>query len=110
MSERYARALATHGVTTVWVEDELSEGIVPVTVVSEETRRKTSAAVATALTEARTAMSKGKGLPEASLEALAEVAEMIAREVQDTPNVAVHLADMLGSDQYLLQHCIDVTA
>ena len=106
----YKRALAENGITTVWVDDELSEGIVPVAPVTDETRRKASDAVGSALTEAKVAMAKGRGLSDHALGELSEVASLITDEVQNTPDVALHLADMMGADQYLLQHVVDVTA
>lgn len=106
----YKRALADNGITGVWVDDELSEGIVPVTPVTDETRRKASDAVGTALSEARSALGKGKGLSDNALSELSDVASIITDEVQNMPDVALHLADMMGADQYLLQHVVDVTA
>ena len=110
ISERYKRALAENGITTVWVDDDLSDGIVPQTIVTDETRRKTAGAVGQALNECKDAMGKGKGLSDNALADLADVADLITQEVQNTPDVALHLADMMGADQYLLQHVVDVTA
>ncbi len=110
ISERYQRALSDNGVRSVWVEDELSEGIVPHTPISDETRSKTTSAVGNALAEAKEAMGKGKGLSDNALADLADVADLITQEVQNAPDVAMHLADMMGADQYLLQHVVDVTA
>ena len=110
ISERYKRALSENGITTVWVDDELSDGIVPQTVLTDETRRKTAGAVGFALNEAREGMSRGKGLSDNALADLSDMADLITQEVQNTPDVALHLADMMGADQYLLQHVVDVTA
>jgi HD-GYP domain-containing protein (c-di-GMP phosphodiesterase class II) len=110
ITARYQRALAENGVNAVWVEDELSEGIVPVTPITDDTRRKTSSAVGNALAEAKEAMGKGKGLSDNALADLAGVADLITQEVANAPDVAMHLADMMGADQYLLQHVVDVTA
>jgi HD-GYP domain-containing protein (c-di-GMP phosphodiesterase class II) len=110
VSARYKRALLENGISTVWVDDELSEGIVPQTIVTDETRRRTAGAVGTAINEARDAMKTGKGLSDNALADLSEMADLITQEVQNTPDVALHLADMMGADQYLLQHVVDVTA
>ena len=110
ISERYKQALADNGINSVWVDDELSDGIVPQTVLTEETRRRTAGAVGTALTEARDAMSRGKGLSDNALADLTDVADLLSQEIVNTPDVALHLADMMGADQYLLQHVVDVTA
>ncbi len=110
ISERYKRALSENGIGSVWVDDDLSDGITPVTIVTDETRRKTAGAVGNALVEAKDAMAKGKGLSDNALADLSDMAELITQEVQNTPDVALHLADMMGADQYLLQHVVDVTA
>jgi HD-GYP domain-containing protein (c-di-GMP phosphodiesterase class II) len=110
ISERYKRALTENGIGAVWVDDELSEGIVPQTIVTDETRRKTAGAVGNALHEAQTAMARGKALSDNAIADLAAMADLITQEVQNTPDVALHLADMMGADQYLLQHVVDVTA
>ncbi len=110
LKESYRRALSESGIKTVWVDDDLSEGIIPVAPVTEETRRKASDAVGSALAEAKTAMAKGKGLSDKALSELSDVAGLITDEVQNMPDIALHLADMMGADQYLLQHVVDVTA
>jgi HD-GYP domain-containing protein (c-di-GMP phosphodiesterase class II) len=110
ITERYKLALRASGIMAVWVEDELGEGIVPQTPVSDDTRRKASEAVGTALAEARTALQTGKGLSDNALSDLSDVASIVTDEVMNLPDAAVHLADMMGADQYLLQHVIDVTA
>ena len=110
ISDRYKHALSENGISSVWVDDELADGITPVTIVTDETRRKTAGAVGNALNEAKDAMAKGKGLSDNALADLADMAELITQEVQNTPDVALHLADMMGADQYLLQHVVDVTA
>ncbi|MDQ5808734.1 MAG: hypothetical protein M3320_08675, partial [Actinomycetota bacterium] len=110
VTERYKRALAENGISSVWVDDELSDGITPVTIVTDETRRKTAGAVGNALVDAKDAMAKGKGLSDNALADLSDMADLITQEVQNTPDVALHLADMMGADQYLLQHVVDVTA
>ncbi len=109
INERYKRALAASGVMAVWVDDELGEGIVPQAPVTDATRRKASEAVAAALTETRSALQSGNGLSDNALGDLADVASIVTEEVMNLPDVALHLADMMGADQYLLQHVVDVT-
>jgi HD-GYP domain-containing protein (c-di-GMP phosphodiesterase class II) len=110
ITARYRAALAASGVASVWVEDELGAGIVPHTPVTEATRRKASEAVGTALAEAKGALQGGKGLSDNALTDLSEVAGLVTHEVMNLPDAALHLADMMGADQYLLQHVVDVTA
>ena len=110
VTERYKSALAASGIMAVWVEDELGDGIIPQTVVTDDTRRKASEAVGTALSEAKSALQSGKGLSDNALSDLSDVASIVTDEVMNLPDAALHLADMMGADQYLLQHVIDVTA
>ena len=110
LSERYKQALIDNGVTTVWVEDEMGAGIIPQTAVTDDTRRKAGEAVGAALSEAKSALAKGKGLSDNAVSELSDMAGIITAEVMNLPDAALHLADMMGADQYLLQHVIDVTA
>ena len=110
LDERYRKALRDQGITTLWVEDDLSEGIDPVSAVSDETRKRATEAVGKALKEAQVALTSGKGLSDASVTELQNVAQLIAMEIMHLPDVALQLADMMSADQYLTQHVIDVTA
>ncbi|HWT91522.1 MAG TPA: HD-GYP domain-containing protein [Solirubrobacteraceae bacterium] len=110
LDARYVKALAGKGVTSVWVEDSLSEGFQPARALTPETERRTVAAVGNALSSASDALAAGRGLSPKAVEELSDVALLIADEVHGAPDVALHLTDMMGADKYLLQHIIDVTA
>ena len=110
VSERFKKALVDHAIPTVWIEDELSEGIEPVQVVSDETRRQTQNAVASAMRDASKALAQGGKLSDRTVDDLAEIAKLIAAEVESAPELGLHLAGMMGADQYLFQHSVDVTA
>lgn len=110
LDQRYRKALENAGITSVWVKDELSEGVFPQTPISDEVRAMAAQAVHAALSDAASSMVTGKGMSPEAMEGLAEVAQIIAAEIQSMPDVALHLADMMGADQYLLQHVLDVTA
>ena len=110
LDPRYMRALTSKGIASVWIVDALSEGCEPVRAISAETQNRAIRAVATALADASEALAAGRGLSPKAVEELANVADLIAKEVHDSPDVALHLADMMGADKYLLQHVVDVTA
>ena len=110
VSERFKQALLDHDVPSVWIEDELSEGIEPVQIIGDETRRTTQNAVASAMRDASKALAKGGKLSDKTVDDLAEIAALIAAEVESAPELGMHLAGMMGSDQYLFQHSVDVTA
>ena len=107
---RYLGALRSKGISSVWIQDALSEGVEPVRAISMETQNKALRAVGAALTDATDALTSGRGLSQKAVDELSDVAALIAKEVHSSPDVALHLADMMGADQYLLQHVVDVTA
>jgi HD-GYP domain-containing protein (c-di-GMP phosphodiesterase class II) len=110
LNHRYVAALLAKGVHAVWVDDELSEGVVPARVLTPETQQRAIVAVGSALSDATDALTTGRGLSVRAIDDLQHVATLIAGEVHGTPEVALHLADMMGADKYLLQHVVDVTA
>ena len=107
---KYIDALRSKGVLAVWVDDDLSEGMIPARILSTDTERTAVHAVGNALGEASEALSSGRGLSAEAVGDLETVAALIAQEVHTSPNVGLHLTDMLGADKYLLQHVVDVTA
>jgi HD-GYP domain-containing protein (c-di-GMP phosphodiesterase class II) len=110
LTERHRRALLAAGVHAIYVDDALGEGIEVREIVDAETRRQATRAVSRAFHSARDALSEGRGLPEAMLNDLSNVAAMIARDVEDNSDVAVALDDLASADGYTLQHSIDVAA
>ncbi len=106
LGERYLAALRAAGVRAVWIEDALGEGLAPATLLQEETRRHASEAVGRALAS----LAQGHAVSDEGVAELTAAAGAIVDEVLAAPESAVHLADMMGADQYLLQHVVDVTA
>jgi HD-GYP domain-containing protein (c-di-GMP phosphodiesterase class II) len=110
LTPRHLKALLHAGVNAVYVDDALSEGIEVREAVDPETRQRATKAVSQAFDGCREAMSEGRGLPDAVLSDLQQVAEMIARDVEENADVAVALDDLATADGYTLQHSIDVAA
>jgi HD-GYP domain-containing protein (c-di-GMP phosphodiesterase class II) len=110
LDARYLRALDGKGITSVFIEDALSEGVKPQRVLTPETQQQAIRAVGTALGDASEALAAGRGLSAKAVDELQIVANLIAQEVHDAPDVALHLADMMGAEKYLLQHVVDVAA
>jgi HD-GYP domain-containing protein (c-di-GMP phosphodiesterase class II) len=110
LDPRYVTALKLKGITSVWIQDDISEGLLPHRVLTPETQRQAVNSVTTALESATADLTAGRGLTEEAVDELSKVAILIADEVHGTPEMALHLADMMGADQYLVQHAIDVTA
>jgi HD-GYP domain-containing protein (c-di-GMP phosphodiesterase class II) len=110
LTDRYLGALRGKGIVSIFVEDELSEGVVPQRALTPETQHRAMNAVKAALTDATEALASGRGLSHKAVDELNHIAQLIALEVHSAPDVALHLADMMGADKYLLQHVVDVTA
>ena len=110
LNDRYLGALRSKGIISIYVEDELSEGVLPRRAITPETQHRAMNAVKTALSDASEALTTGRGLSPKAVDELNDVAQLIALEVHSAPDVALHLADMMGADKYLLQHVVDVTA
>jgi HD-GYP domain-containing protein (c-di-GMP phosphodiesterase class II) len=107
---RYRQALAKSGVHAVYVEDEYSEGIVPEPLVSDETRRLATRAVASAYDDARRSLASGRPLGHAASDALNDIVERLLQEIEHSGSTALVLADLSCADAYTFQHSIDVTA
>jgi HD-GYP domain-containing protein (c-di-GMP phosphodiesterase class II) len=110
LNDRYLGALKGKGIVSIFIEDELSEGVTPQRVITPETQHRAMNAVASALSDASQALAAGRGLSSKAVSELNDIAQLIALEVHSAPDVALHLADMMGADKYLLQHVVDVTA
>src|SRR3712207_2361334 len=105
----YIGALREKGVLQVWVDDELSRGVTPQRVLTPEIQSYAVDSVGKAFKAATDALTTGGGLTAGAVNELQAVADLIAEEVHNSPDVALHLADMMGADQYLVQHVVDVT-
>src|SRR3954451_10553350 len=110
ITERHRDALLGVGVHAVYVQDEIGEGIQVTQAVDPDTRRRATVAVSRAFDTCKESLSNGTGVPEAVIGDLSKVAEMIARDIEETADMAVALDDLASADGYTLQHSIDVAA
>src|SRR3954470_9190041 len=110
LTERHRDALLGVGVHAVYIEDALSEGIEIGQAVDPETRRRATIAVSKAFETCKESLSNGNGVPEAVVNDLQKVAEMIARDIEENADMALALDDLASADGYTLQHSIDVAA
>ena len=107
---RYKEALLKAGVHAVYIRDELSEGIEPHQLVSDETRSAATKAVSEAFEGARDAIGAGRPLGPEALNSLEDIVDRLLKEVWESGEVAVALQDLSSADAYTLQHSIDVAA
>jgi len=110
LTPRYRELLIKAGVSAIYIEDELSEGILIEPVVDDQTRAIATRAVSTAFNTARDALSRGKRLTPEAVESLQSVVDRILAQIMGTGGVALALADLSSADGYTFQHSIDVTA
>jgi HD-GYP domain-containing protein (c-di-GMP phosphodiesterase class II) len=106
----FARALGDHGIHAVWVEDGMSDDILPDELLPEPVRAETAAKVAGALGEARDAIAASQRLDDDLLAELKDVVALIAANITDSPDAALFLGDLAAADQYTHRHSVNVTA
>jgi HD-GYP domain-containing protein (c-di-GMP phosphodiesterase class II) len=100
-----ASRLEPRGVRAVWIEDDMGEGIVPVTPLSDDVRRSTESAVGTCLTAARTT---DGGLGADAIGQLENAAVAMLHALEDCPEAALALDDLASADSYTYTHSIRV--
>src|SRR4051795_10807126 len=110
LTARHRDALLGVGVHAIYIEDALGEGIEASQAVDPETRRRATVAVSRAFDTCKESLSNGNGVPEAVVNDLQKVAEMIARDIEENGDMALALDDLASADGYTLQHSIDVAA
>ena len=110
LSGRYCAALRESGISSVWVYDELSEGIEPIDLVPEDVRREAARSVAVVQRDAASALRRGEPLSPEALTGLREVVDQIHASVAEHPGAEAGLNDIAAADAYTHQHSIDVCA
>jgi HD-GYP domain-containing protein (c-di-GMP phosphodiesterase class II) len=109
LSGRYLEGLRESGVRGVWIDDDVSAGIEPVTAISDQTRLEAQKALSSAF-ESIVASPAGITFSESAVAPLKGIAEKIVADVLSCGDAAVALEDLGTLDAYTLQHSIDVTA
>ena len=110
LTPRYRELLDKAGISAIYVEDALSDGIVVEPIIDDSTREVATRAVAKAYDTVRGAMSKGKSLDPESVRELEDVVARILAQIEASGGMAIALADLSSADGYTFQHSIDVTA
>jgi HD-GYP domain-containing protein (c-di-GMP phosphodiesterase class II) len=110
ISAAYRSKLLELGIRLVYVEDTASRGIEPAQLVSSETRRLATRAVAGAFAASGRALHARATLPASARERLQTIVDRILADVEASGGIAVALADLASADAYEFQHSIDVAA
>jgi HD-GYP domain-containing protein (c-di-GMP phosphodiesterase class II) len=103
-------ALAANGVTRIWIDDELGEGIAPTPMLGERLRREALSAMAAAHGAARQALTRRARLDDRTIAGLGRLAERIADDVIEARGRAHDLLDLAPASVYLLHHAVDSAA
>lgn len=121
ISDSYIQSLQRAGVSSVWIDDGLSEGIEPLEVLEEVTRQRATKSIREAFrditrtlprpgaTTAPNAAAKAASLSDTAIEQMHEVAEMIVGDVSRNIHSAIALNDLATADGYTLKHSLSVT-
>jgi len=103
-----AGRLLARGISTVWIHDELSDGIEPLEPLPLDLRRHSERVLSKSLEVARTSLATSQALPHQTVSSLARVAEEIARALADCPSASVALNDLATADPYTHGHSLRV--
>ena len=103
-------ALTTNGVTRIWIEDDLGEGIAPTGMLGSRLRREALVAVAEMHVEARQALARSGRLDPRTLDGIGRIAERIADDVIEASGRPHDLLDLAPASHYLVHHAVDSAA
>jgi HD-GYP domain-containing protein (c-di-GMP phosphodiesterase class II) len=109
VSDSYRQSLQRSGITAVWIDDGLSEGIEPLEMVAEETKQRARTAISDALHDASEALAGGGTITYDTVVEMRDVAEMIIGDVAQNVHSALALSDLASADAYTLKHSLAVT-
>jgi len=110
LTPRYRELLSRAGISAVYVEDELSDGIIVEPIIDDQTRAIATRAVSGAYNSARDAIGRGRQLAPEAVRALEDVVKRILEQIESSGGAALALADLSSADGYTFQHSIDVAA
>ena len=110
ISDSYRQSLVRAGITTVWIDDGLSEGIEPIEVLEAATKQRATTAIRDAFRDVTQALDKGTAKVSAdTVQEMREVAELIVGDVAGNVHSALALNDLANADGYTLKHSLAVT-
>jgi HD-GYP domain-containing protein (c-di-GMP phosphodiesterase class II) len=110
VSDSYRASMERAGIESVWIDDPLSAGIEPLEILEEETKRRATSAINDAFKDISNSMKKGgPQLSQDAADEMAEVAELIVRDIARNIHCALALNDLANSDGYTLKHSLAVT-
>jgi HD-GYP domain-containing protein (c-di-GMP phosphodiesterase class II) len=111
ISDSYRQSLVRAGITSVWIDDGLSEGIEPLEVLEAATKQRATSAIRDAFRDISQALgSTGSATVSAdTVQEMREVAELIVGDVAGNVHSALAINDLANADGYTLKHSLAVT-
>jgi HD-GYP domain-containing protein (c-di-GMP phosphodiesterase class II) len=111
VSESYQQSLQRAGITAVWIDDGLSEGIEPLEVLEQATKQRATAAIRDAFHDVSKSLVNGDALTvsTAAIQEMRNVSEMIVDDISRNVHSALALNDLANADGYTLKHSLAVT-
>jgi HD-GYP domain-containing protein (c-di-GMP phosphodiesterase class II) len=110
LSDSYVQALRRATILSVWVDDVISEGIEPLEILEEATKRRATIAIQNAFKNVASSVPKNGGrVSSETAKEMEEVAEMIIRDISRNVHSALALNDLANADGYTLKHSLAVT-
>jgi len=101
LKEQYIARLVDCNILKVYVEDEISDGVVVKDVISEKTRLETKMLV-------RNIMEDCKAKAQFESEAVKEAVQRIIDELIENPHIIYNLSDIRSMDNYTFSHSVNV--
>ena len=109
VSDSYRQSLQRAGITSVWIDDGISEGIEPIQMLEETTKRRATTAIRDAFRSVARSMPRGEGLSDDVVREMNDIAELIVRDISRNIHSALALNDLANADGYTLNHSLAVT-
>jgi HD-GYP domain-containing protein (c-di-GMP phosphodiesterase class II) len=110
ISDSYRQSLVRAGITMVWIDDGLSQGIEPLEVLEAVTKQRATTAIRDAFRDVTQALTKGTPTVSSNtVQEMREVAELIVGDVAGNVHSALALNDLANADGYTLKHSLAVT-
>jgi HD-GYP domain-containing protein (c-di-GMP phosphodiesterase class II) len=109
LSRPYINRLAAMGVHTIWVDDALSDGILPLPPLPPEARRAAETDVSRSFQRTASALASGQAaMPTEEIDAITDVVRRIARSLSEAPEATLALNDLATADAYTHRHSVQV--
>jgi uncharacterized domain HDIG len=102
----YIERLKKANIQCIYIEDELSEGLEPTNVVSDELKIRSVSAVKTVFKDI--SERKGNNYNVKDINSIKNVVDEMMRVIYDNPETLYHMTELMGTDMYTYNHSAEV--